>query len=231
VQAAVLARCAEAEGAAETIRAAAVLGTRVDVDVLAQVRRADPVTVIADLERGLALGLLAERNGAYVFRHEVAREALEASLGSPLRALFHREAARVLTLQAGADPMLVAYHARLSGARAIASAALTAASRVAADRFDDATAPHPPGEAPGPAGCGTPPRWACSREPRSSWTVIPARPGRDRGSGQRGHSRRDRSRARPRPAPASVPAARAVAPVPRGRAMRTRHRAAGRDGR
>jgi len=100
VQAAVLARCAEAEGAAETIRAAAVLGTRVDVDVLAQVRRADPVTVIADLERGLALGLLAERNGAYVFRHEVAREALEASLGSPLRALFHREAARVLTLRA-----------------------------------------------------------------------------------------------------------------------------------
>ncbi len=149
VQAAVLARCAEAEGAAETIRAAAVLGTRVDVDVLAQVRRADPVTVIADLERGLALGLLAERNGAYVFRHEVAREALEASLGSPLRALFHREAARVLTLQAGSDPMLVAYHARLSGARAIASAALTAASRVAADRFDDATALNLAGEALG----------------------------------------------------------------------------------
>ena len=140
VQAAVLGRCAESGSSAETIRAAAVLGTVVDVDLLAQVRRIDPVVAIADLERGLGLGLFDERSGCYVFRHEVAREALEASLGSPARALLHREAARILALQPGADPMLVAYHARLSGARAIAAAALTAASRVAADRFDYATA-------------------------------------------------------------------------------------------
>lgn len=147
VQDAVRARCAEAEGASGTIRAAAVLGTSVDVDVLARVRRIDPVAVIADLERGLALGLLDERNGAYVFRHEVAREALEASLGSPLRALLHREAARVLALQPSADPMLVAHHARLSGAREIASTALIAASRVAVDRFDYGTALSLAGEA------------------------------------------------------------------------------------
>ena len=39
-----------------------------------------------------------------------------------------------------ADPLLVAHHARLSGAKGIASKALVAASRIAADRFDYATA-------------------------------------------------------------------------------------------
>ena len=70
----------------------------------------------------------------------IVREVLDASTGSPRRALLHREAARVLSRPPGSDPLLVAHHARLSGAQALASSALIAASRIAADRFDYATA-------------------------------------------------------------------------------------------
>jgi DNA-binding SARP family transcriptional activator/tetratricopeptide (TPR) repeat protein len=140
ISTAVVARCAEAGPAAETLRGAAVLGTRVDVDLLAAVLRGDPIHLLEDLERGVGLAILDERDGAYVFRHEIVREALEGSVSSPRRALLHREAARRLSMSEHADPMDLAHHARLSGARQIASAALTTASRVAASRFDYATA-------------------------------------------------------------------------------------------
>ncbi len=137
---AVLERCAEAGAAARTLMSAAVLGATVDVDVLAGVLRTDPIQLLEDLDVGVRLGLLEARDGAYGFRHAVVREVLDASTASPRRALLHREAARLLSGTTGADPLLVAHHARLSGARSIASGALTAASRIAADRFDYATA-------------------------------------------------------------------------------------------
>jgi tetratricopeptide (TPR) repeat protein len=140
VQAAVLARCAEAGDASRTLMSAAILGTSVDVDVLAAVVRTDPMTLLEDLEVGMRLGLLEARDGGYVFRHTIVREVLDASTTSPRRALLHREAARVLSQLPGSDPLLVAHHARLSGARKLASLALTAASRIAADRFDYDTA-------------------------------------------------------------------------------------------
>jgi DNA-binding SARP family transcriptional activator len=140
IQAVVLERCAEAGAAARTLMSAAVLGASVDVDVLAAVLRTDPIGLLEDLDVGVRLGLLEARDGAYGFRHAVVREVLDASTTSPRRALLHREAARVLSGMPGSDPLLVAHHARLSGARALASAALTAASRIAADRFDYPTA-------------------------------------------------------------------------------------------
>ena len=140
VQAVVLERCAEAGSAGRTLTSAAVLGASVDVDVLAAVLRTDPIALLEDLDVGVRLGLLEARDGAYGFRHAVVREVLDASTTSPRRALLHREAARVLSGLPGSDPLLVAHHARLSGARALASTALTAASRIAADRFDYATA-------------------------------------------------------------------------------------------
>ena len=136
IQRAVIDRCAEAGADAATLRDAAVLGAAVDVDVLARVLKMDPIPLLGQLETGMRLRLLEERDGSYAFRHEIVREALEASVGSPRRALLHRNAARVLAAQPDADPMLIAHHARLSGARAIAAAALTSASRIAADRFD-----------------------------------------------------------------------------------------------
>jgi DNA-binding SARP family transcriptional activator/tetratricopeptide (TPR) repeat protein len=140
VQAAVLERCAEAGAAARTLMSAAVLGASVDIDVLAAVLRTDPIRLLEDLDVGVRLGLLEARDGVYGFRHAIVREVLDVSTASPRRALLHREAARVLSGAPGSDPLLVAHHARLSGARAIASSALTAASRIAADRFDYETA-------------------------------------------------------------------------------------------
>jgi DNA-binding SARP family transcriptional activator len=136
VQSAVIARWTEAGPDAATIRDAAVLGTRVDVDILARVLKREPIPLLAALETGLRLDLLEERGGSFVFRHEIVREALDASVASPRRALLHRDAARVLSAQPGADPMLIAHHARLSGARDIAAAALARASGIAAERFD-----------------------------------------------------------------------------------------------
>ena len=140
IQAAVLDRCAEAGAAAGTLMSAAVLGASVDIDVLAAVVRADPIRLLEDLDVGVRLGLLEARDGAYGFRHAIVREVLDASTTSPRRALLHREAARVLSGSPASDPLLVAHHARLSGARSLASVALTAASRIAADRFDYDTA-------------------------------------------------------------------------------------------
>jgi DNA-binding SARP family transcriptional activator len=140
VQAAVLDRCAEAGDAARSLMSAAVLGASVDIDVLAAVIRSDPIRLVEDLEVGVRLGLLEARDGAYGFRHAIVREVLDASTTSPRRALLHREAARVLSGLPRSDPLLVAHHARLSGARTLASVALTAASRIAADRFDYTTA-------------------------------------------------------------------------------------------
>jgi DNA-binding SARP family transcriptional activator len=140
IQAAVLDRCAEAGAAARTLTSAAVLGASVDIDVLAAVLRTDPIRLLEDLDVGVRLGLLEARDGEYAFRHAVVREVLDASTASPRRSLLHREAARVLSSRQAADPLLVAHHARLSGARTLASSALTAASRIAADRFDYATA-------------------------------------------------------------------------------------------
>jgi len=136
IQRAVIDRCSEAGDDAATLRDAAVLGSPVDVDVLARVLKVDPIPLLGTLETGIRLNLLEERDGSYAFRHEIVREALEASVGSPRRALLHRNAARLLSAQPDADPMLIAHHARLSGARTIAAEALTSASRIAAGRFD-----------------------------------------------------------------------------------------------
>jgi DNA-binding SARP family transcriptional activator/tetratricopeptide (TPR) repeat protein len=140
IQTAVLERCAEAGADAAVLRDTAVLGTNVDVDLVAQVLRIDPIVLLGVLEQGLRLQLMEERDGTYAYRHEIVREALELSVGSPRRALLHREAARALTARADADPLLIAHHARLSGAANLASDALTAASGIAAARFDYETA-------------------------------------------------------------------------------------------
>jgi DNA-binding SARP family transcriptional activator len=140
VQSAVLERCAEAGADSAVLRDTAVLGMNVDVDLVAQVLRMDPIALVGVLEQGIRLHLLEERDGVYAYRHEIVREALERSVGSPRRAQLHREAARALTAQPGTDPMLIAHHARLSGAASLASAALVAASGIAAGRFDYPTA-------------------------------------------------------------------------------------------
>jgi len=136
IQASIVARCEGAPDVADTLRGAAVLGSTVDVDLLARVLRTDPIRVIDHLEQGTRLALIEERQANFVFRHEIVREAMAASAGALRRAWLHREAALCLEGSPDADPLMVAEHARLSGERHIAARALARASAVALSRFD-----------------------------------------------------------------------------------------------
>ncbi|MBV9577580.1 MAG: AAA family ATPase [Chloroflexi bacterium] len=122
--------------AASTLRAAAILGSEVDVDLLAGVLDM-PVRMLLDhLDAGLRTLLVAERAGRLSFRHELVREALVADTGAARRAYVHREAARVLWKRTGHDPLEVAWHARFGGDIGTAVAALVDAASNAADRYD-----------------------------------------------------------------------------------------------
>lgn len=140
VQESVNARCDTLQEAATTLRSAAVLGMTVDAALLARVLDADPIRVIDHLEQGARVALLEERTTGFAFRHSIVREALAAAAGGIRRAWLHREAARILAEAPDADALVLAEHAWLSGERETAAHALTAASAIAARRFDHTTA-------------------------------------------------------------------------------------------
>ncbi|HEV7465204.1 MAG TPA: AAA family ATPase [Candidatus Dormibacteraeota bacterium] len=137
---AVAAQCERLGGAAATLRAAAVLGPELDLEVLAATLGLAPITLLDHLEEGVRRRLLGERGGGFAFHHELVREALVAGTGSARRALLHREAARLLARRPRADPLTVAYHARRGGDLRLAATALTDAARITAGRGDHAEA-------------------------------------------------------------------------------------------
>jgi DNA-binding SARP family transcriptional activator len=138
---AVIARCERAgPDVATTLRAAAVLGETVDLDLLAATLGASPISLLAHLEEGVRRMILDERGPAFVFRHALVRAALESGTSAARRALLHRNAAHVLARRARADPLAVAHHARLGGDADLAAAALVDAATVAAGRADHAEA-------------------------------------------------------------------------------------------
>lgn len=120
--------------AGATLRAASVLGADLDLDVLAQVLRRPAVELLDDLEEGVRRRLLVEQTSGFSFRHALVREALAADVGPTRRALLHRETARALHARGGADPLVVASHARAGGAAQIAADAFADAARIAAGR-------------------------------------------------------------------------------------------------
>jgi DNA-binding SARP family transcriptional activator/tetratricopeptide (TPR) repeat protein len=136
----VSARCDELGAAGALLRAAAVIGPDLDVDLLAAVLGRPLVTVLDDAERAAARQLLTEQDGTFRFRHELVREALAASATAGRAALLHRQAGRVLAQRPAADPAIVAYHARLGGDLELAARALRDAAARAAERFDHAAA-------------------------------------------------------------------------------------------
>ena len=140
VQASINTRCDAMLEAAATLRSAAVLGNTVDVELLTRILGVDPIRVIDHLEQASRLAFLEERQGTFVFPHEIVRDALAAGAGALRRSWLHREAAQVLAATASADPLALAEHARLSGERRIAADALTRASAIAMERFDHTTA-------------------------------------------------------------------------------------------
>jgi len=136
----VSARCDELGPAGAMLRAAAVIGPELDIELLAALLGRPAVDLLDDAERAAAQQLLATDGGTFRFRHELVREALAASATFGRAALLHRQAGRVLARHPYADPAMVAYHARLGGDLELAARSLRTAAERAAERFDHAAA-------------------------------------------------------------------------------------------
>jgi len=96
--------------------AAAVLGQRIPFDLLAAVTGASEAELIDTLRELVRRGVLSESGeDEFSFRHALVREAVTASLLGRQRRRLHEAALDVLLAGSGADPALIAYHAR--GAR------------------------------------------------------------------------------------------------------------------
>jgi hypothetical protein len=107
IRAAVADRVRDA-GVGATLQVAAVLGADVDLDVLAAVLSRSALDVLDDLESGLGLGLLHEREGRLEFRHALIREALATEVSAPRRGRRARRRSRTggrpLRLRGGGGP-------------------------------------------------------------------------------------------------------------------------------
>ena len=136
----VSARCDELGPAGAMLRAAAVIGPELDIELLAALLGRPAVDLLDDAERAAAQQLLAADGGGFRFQHELVREALAASATAGRAALLHRQAGRVLARQPYADPAMVAYHARLGGDLVLTARSLRTAAERAAERFDHAAA-------------------------------------------------------------------------------------------
>jgi len=136
----VSARCDELGSAGAMLRAAAVIGPELDIDLLAALLGRPAVDLLDDAERASATQLLAEDGGSFRFRHDLVMQALAASATASRAALLHRQAGRVLARRPYVDPVIVAYHARLGGDLVLAARSLRNAAGRAAERFDHAAA-------------------------------------------------------------------------------------------
>jgi DNA-binding CsgD family transcriptional regulator len=108
------------------VDAAAVIGQRVEPGLLAAVAPDRTEAV----EGALACGVLTEDGGELAFRHELTRQAVEASISAPRRAALHaRVLAALEQVQDGADYARLAHHAERAGLAVAASryAAIAAA--------------------------------------------------------------------------------------------------------
>ena len=100
--------------AREVADAAAVLGQRFDYALLDAVVPGGTEAV----EEALARGVLVAEGTRLGFRHELIREAIEASISPPRLVELHARAVSALSAQAGAaDNARLAHHAELAGLR------------------------------------------------------------------------------------------------------------------
>ncbi|MFF5112317.1 BTAD domain-containing putative transcriptional regulator [Streptosporangium sp. NPDC000509] len=122
----------------ELLRAAAVTGREVDIDVLEAVTGIPAERVMALLEPAVASGLLAEppSGSDYRFSHALVRDALLAGLGRLARARLHLRTGECLEARPSAEPATLAHHfasaARVGGASKAVEYASRAARRATA---------------------------------------------------------------------------------------------------
>jgi DNA-binding CsgD family transcriptional regulator len=111
VRDATLARVTRLDDASRAVvEAAAVVGQRVPLALLAEIEPYDAEA----LEGALARGVLTDDGAALGFRHELTRQAIEESITPARAAALH---ARALAALAGEDPALLAHHAERAGLR------------------------------------------------------------------------------------------------------------------
>jgi DNA-binding CsgD family transcriptional regulator/tetratricopeptide (TPR) repeat protein len=133
VRDAVLARASRLSAAGrEVLAAAAVLGQRADLQLLAAVSGQPPAAVDECVQGGMLIG----DGQSWAFRHEIARLAIEQTLTSAMLTRLHAGALRAL--RPTADDRRLAHHAAASGDRDAvlrhAPAAAARASRLGAHR-------------------------------------------------------------------------------------------------
>ncbi|MEU4538742.1 BTAD domain-containing putative transcriptional regulator [Streptosporangium sp. NPDC023825] len=122
----------------QLLRAAAVTGREVEVDVLEAVTGVPAERVMSLLEPAVASGLLAEPPGGpdYRFSHALVRDALLSGLGRLARARLHLRTGECLETRPGTEPATLAHHfaaaARVGGAAKAVEHASRAAGRAAA---------------------------------------------------------------------------------------------------
>jgi hypothetical protein len=128
----VLARAARlSPPARQVLDAAAVVAPPVETWLLVEAAAAAP----AQVDECVAAGMLQGQAGGVGFRHELARLAVERTLGPGRRADLHGRALAALLTQPGAapDPARLAHHADGAGdGRAVLAHAPVAARRAAA---------------------------------------------------------------------------------------------------
>ncbi len=135
VVAAVAARADRAGSAAATLRAAAVLGPVLHLEVLSRATARTLSQVLDDVEDGVRRHLLVDAGSTLRFPHALVREALAAGVIRSRQQWLHRVAADTLAQDPDVDPAVLAHHARLGGDRRLASSALLAAAAVASRRW------------------------------------------------------------------------------------------------
>ncbi|WP_327105030.1 BTAD domain-containing putative transcriptional regulator [Nonomuraea glycinis] len=119
----------------ELLRAAAVAGREVDLELLSALAERPVEEVMSLLEPALATGLITEAAG-YRFSHDLVRQALDTGLDRLARARLHLRAGDHLHQVPGADPALLAGHyaaaAPLGGSARAVEHATEAARRATA---------------------------------------------------------------------------------------------------
>ncbi|MCU1360124.1 MAG: hypothetical protein JWN99_1413, partial [Ilumatobacteraceae bacterium] len=140
IREAVAERLRSAGQSAVSLRAAAVLGPTIDLDLLSGVLGRSPLELLDELDDGVRRSFLIEHDGNLAFRHELVRQAAASEANVARRMFLHREAARWLAARPAAetvtDALEIARHARAGGDAATAAHFLMVAARLAGDRVD-----------------------------------------------------------------------------------------------
>jgi len=113
----VLAKAAQlGESARSALDTAAVIGQRVPADLLLRVTGVAP----REIDEMLTCGVLRSDAGAFLFRHELARLAVEQAIPPHRRAEAHRQVFTALCEDGAVDHARLAFHAEAAGQSAAA---------------------------------------------------------------------------------------------------------------